>query len=88
MSRITDPQRAHRLARAILSDVLLYNREAVRVGIENDDLFERLRGEFEEARAYFEERVDPGLGGKEDFIGRAIVDVVVCGSRSVRSPIW
>lgn len=88
MERIADAARARRLARAILSDVLLYNPEAVRLGIQRDDLFERLRDQLAEARAYFEDRVDPGLLLKENFIDRAVVDVLVCGSRSVHSSIW
>ncbi len=86
--RIADPERARRLARAILSDVLLYNVEAVREGIRQDDLFERLARELEEARSYFEGRVEPDLLLKENFIDRAIVDVLVCGSRGVASEIW
>jgi hypothetical protein len=86
--RIADAQRARRLARAILSDVLLYNRDAVREGLERDDLFERLEGPFEEARAYFESRVEPELLHKENFVDRAIVDVLICGSRGVRARIW
>ena len=88
MARIADAERARRLARAILSDVLLYNRDAVREGLERDDLFERLGGHFEEARAYFESRVEPELLHKENFVDRAIVDVLICGSRSVRARIW
>ena len=53
-----------------------------------DDLFERLEGHFEEARAYFESRVEPELLYKENFVDRAIVDVLICGSRSVRARIW
>jgi len=88
VERIADAARARRLARAILSDVLLYNPQAVRLGIQRDDLFHRLRDQLQEARAYFEERVDPELLHKENFIDRAVVDVLVCGSRSVHSRIW
>lgn len=88
MERIADAARARRLARAILSDVLLYNPEAVRLGIQRDDLFDRLHDQLAEARAWFEERVEPDLLLKENFIDRAVVDVLVCGSRSVHSPIW
>lgn len=88
MERVDDPVRAERLARAILSDVMLYNAERVRRGIERDDLFERLRPEIEEARAFFEERVSPELARKSNAWGRALVDVLVFRSRHVRSPIW
>ena len=88
MSRITDPQRAERLARAVLSDVMLYNTERVRAGIEADDLFDRLRPELDEARAFFEQRVDPEVAAKSNAFDRALVDVLVFRSASVRSRIW
>lgn len=88
MPRVRDPVRAERLARAILSDVMLYNAEAVRAGIEQDDLFERLRAELAEARAFYEDQVDPELLAKQDFFGRAIVDVLVYRSGHHASRIW
>jgi hypothetical protein len=88
MERIADPARAERLARAILSDVMLYNADKVRAGIEADDLFERLREELEEARSYFEERVDAGVAARTNAFGRAVVDVLIFRSRAVRSRIW
>ena len=88
MSRITDPQRAQRLARAVLSDVMLYNPERVRAGIEADDLFDRLRPELDEARAFFERRVDPEVVAKSNAFDLALVDVLVFRSRRIRSRIW
>ena len=88
MSRITDPQRAERLARAIVSDVMLYNSERVRAGLEADDLFDRLRREIHEARSFFERRVDPEVAAKSNVFDRALVDVLVFRSGRVRSRIW
>jgi hypothetical protein len=88
MSRITDPQRAKQLARAVLSDVMLYNPERVRAGIEADDLFDRLRPELDEARAFFEGRVDPEVAAKTNAFDRAVVDVLIFRSGRVRSRIW
>ena len=88
MSRITEPDRAVRLARAVLSDVMAYHPEAVRQGIESDDLFDRLSQELTEARGYFESRVDPAVAEKTNAWGRALVDVLVFRSRHVRSSIW
>lgn len=88
MSRITDPQRAERLARAIVSDVMLYNTERVRAGLEADDLFDRLRREIDEARSFFERRVDPDVAAKSNVFDRALVDVLVFRSGRVRSRIW
>jgi hypothetical protein len=88
VDRIVDPARAERLARAILSDVMLYNADKVKAGIEADDLFERLREELEEARAFFEERVEADVAARTNAFGRAVVDVLIYRSRAVRSRIW
>jgi hypothetical protein len=88
MDLIQDVERAGRLARAILSDVMIYNRDKVRRGIEADDLFARLHEDLERARAFFATRVDPELLRKSNLFDRAIVDVVVYRSRDVASRIW
>jgi hypothetical protein len=88
VERIADPARALRLARAILSDVMLYNADKVRAGLEADDLFERMRAELEEARVFYEERVDPDVAARTNAWGRALVDVLVFRSGGVRSRIW
>jgi hypothetical protein len=88
VSAIHEPERAQRLARAILSDVMLYHADQVRRGIEADDLFERLAAELEEARVYFESRVEADVARASNAWNRALVDVLVFRSRSVRSRIW
>ena len=88
MSAIHEPERATRLARAILSDVMLYHAEQVRRGIEADDLFERLSAELEEARVYFESRVEADVARASNAWNLALVDVLVFRSRNVRSRIW
>jgi hypothetical protein len=88
VSAIHEPERAARLARAILSDVMLYHADEVRRGIEADDLFERLAAELEEARVYFESRVEGDVVRASNAWNRALVDVLVFRSRGVRSRIW
>ncbi len=88
MIPIDDPERAARLARAILSDVMTYNPEKVRLGIEHDDLFDRLAPEIDEARDYFADRVDADLAAKSGAFDRALVDVLVFRSGHVPSKIW
>jgi len=88
MSAIHEPERVARLARAILSDVMLYHADEVRRGIESDDLFERLAAELEEARVYFESRVEAEAARASNAWNRALVDVLVFRSGHVRSRIW
>jgi hypothetical protein len=88
VSTVHEPDRVTRLARAILSDVMLYHAEQVRQGIEADDLFDRLQPELEEARVYFESRVEADVARAMNAWNQALVDVLVFRSRHVRSRIW
>src|SRR5712692_2330719 len=54
---IDTPEAANRLARAIASDLSLYNEAKIKEGIENDTFFTVLAEEIEEVRA----RVEPGI---------------------------
>jgi hypothetical protein len=78
---------ARRLARAISSDLSLYNEEKIVRGIENDSLFEELAEEIEEGRALYKSRVAPELY-KKNFYDRAIVDILVKSKGHIRSSIW
>ncbi len=88
MSRIDDPERALRLARAVVSDLVTYHPERVREGLLHDDLFERMAEELEEAREYFETRVEDETARKTNAWNRALVDVLFYRSRHLRSRIW
>jgi len=78
---------ARRLARAIASDLSLYNEEKIVRGIENDTLFEELAEEIEEGRALYKSRVAPELY-RRNFYDRAIVDILVKSKGHIRSSIW
>lgn len=88
MAMITTPEAANRLARAIASDVSLYNEEKIVQGITNDTLFEVMADEIEEGRALYESRLDPELYGRTNFYQRAIVDILIKSKGHVKSPIW
>jgi hypothetical protein len=53
MALIETEEAARRLARAIASDLSLYNEEKIVGGITNDNLFDALSEEIEEGRALF-----------------------------------
>jgi hypothetical protein len=83
-----EKMKAIRLARAIASDILLYNEQKVVHGIEQDNLFDVLRDEIEEGRELFKSRVSPELFSRTNFFDRAIVDVVIKPKANVKSKIW
>lgn len=89
MAKLVDnPNLAFRLARAIVSDIALYNQEKVRDGIKNDSLFELLKDELAEGREHFYGRVSPDLKERDHLFDRAIVDVMIKQAGKIESPIW
>lgn len=87
MSLIDNADHAKRLARAIISDVAIYNRDKVEQGIKDDTIFELLEHELEEGRQHFNSRVSPGLAMTSIF-DLAIVDVLIKRAGKIESPIW
>ncbi len=87
MPLIETEEAARRLARAIASDLSLYNEEKIASGITNDTLFELLSEEIEEGRALYKRRVSPELFAK-NFYDRALVDVLVKAKGHIKSKIW
>ena len=87
MPLIETEEAARRLARAIASDLSLYNEEKIVRGVENDSLFEELDEEIEEGRALFKSRVSPELY-QRNFYDRALVDILVRSKGHIKSKIW
>ncbi len=77
-----------RLARAICSDVSLYNEEKIVRSIEQDNFFEALKEELEEGRELYRSRVSPDLYARSNYYDRAIVDVILKSKGHVKSKIW
>jgi hypothetical protein len=87
MTLIDNPDQARRLARAIISDVAIYNREKVEEGIKNDSIFEVLAEQLDEGRQHFNSRVAPGLADSNLF-DLAVVDVLIKRAGKIESSIW
>ena len=88
MALIDRPEAARRLARAIASDLSLYNEVKVVEGIKNDDFFTSLTDEIKEGRDLYDSRVSPDLRSKLNFFERAVVDLILKPKAGVKSKIW
>ena len=87
MALIEKEGAARRLARAIASDLSLYNEEKIAEGVRQDNLFEVLADELEEGRALYESRVSAVLYGN-NFYERALIDILVRSKADVASKMW
>ncbi|HTG01460.1 MAG TPA: hypothetical protein VK654_12845 [Nitrospirota bacterium] len=88
MRLITKADEAKRLARTILSDILLYNQSKVKEGIEKDTLFEVLTEELAEGKKYYETMVDEDIRRDTNFFNEAVVDVLIKQGGKIKSEIW
>lgn len=88
MALIDTPEAATRLARAIASDIALYNEDKIIEGIENDTLFDVLQGELNEGLNLYRSRVTPDLFTSSNYYYRAVIDVLVRGKGHIKSRIW
>jgi len=88
MRLIKNPDEAKRLARTILSDILLYNQAKVKEGIEKDSLFDILTEELAEGKRYYESMVDVDVRQSSNFFSEAVVDVLLKQAGKIKSEIW
>ena len=87
MALIETEEAARRLARAIASDLSLYNEEKVVEGITNDCLYEVMAEELEEGRALFQSRVTSELYAR-NYYDRAVIDILVRSKAHIDSKMW
>ncbi len=88
MALISTNEQAKRLARTILSDILLYNQAKVKEGIERDSLFDVLSEELAEGRKYYESMVETALRQSTNFFNEAVIDVLLKQGGKHKSEIW
>lgn len=87
--QVENPDIAFRLARAIISDIALYNQDKVKDGIEQDKIFDLLDDELHEGREHFHARVSEAIENRDALYDRAIVDVLIKQQGGkIDSPIW
>lgn len=92
MPLIGNEVEAKRLARAIASDLALYNQEKVKQGIENDNFYEVMKDEIGEGKELFLSRLSPEFKQNKSIVQlyeRAIADVIIkLAGQRIKSKIW
>ncbi|HEY4708145.1 MAG TPA: hypothetical protein VII64_11860, partial [Thermodesulfobacteriota bacterium] len=79
---------AARLARTIISDIALYNKEKVSEGIKKDNIFDLLEKELNEGLELYRNRISPDLDKKNSLYNKAIVDILIKRHGNIESEIW
>ena len=88
MAKIDNIERAARLARAMASDISIYNTDRIRRGIENDRLFEELEDDLREGLQMWDAKIAPEIVNGTNLIQKAFVDIVFASQKNVKSKIF
>jgi predicted Zn finger-like uncharacterized protein len=67
--------KAERLARIIVSDIVLYNEQKFAEAIRNRNVVEALDGDLAEGRHLFQERIDARVRGERDYLADELLRV-------------
>ncbi len=65
----------------IVSDIALYNQEAVIEGIKNGTFFELLKNDVDEGRELFEKRIPAAIRAKKDYYQEALDNFIGAAKR-------
>ncbi len=80
--------KAERLARAIASDISIYNQQKIQEGLENDNVLEMINDDLEEGRKVFTARVGAEVVQSTNIFEKAIVDTILFTRAHVKSRIF
>jgi hypothetical protein len=88
VSKINDPKKAGQLARAIASDISIYNTDKIEEALKNDNVFDVIGDELEEGRQLFQKKVEGDLYNNTNIFEKAVIDIIVATRKHVNTPIW
>ena len=70
-----DQKRMERLAKAIASDALIYNKDKIKASLQDDNFYEAIKDVLEESRKNFEARNKDAA--QTNILERAIADTII-----------
>jgi hypothetical protein len=79
---------AVRLAKAIASDISIYNPEKIERALQNDNVFDVIGDELEEGKSTFQNRVSKEIWENTNIFEKAIIDTIFARRKRVKTPIW
>jgi hypothetical protein len=79
----SEHEEAQRLARLLVTEIKLYNEEAVEEGRSNANVYSRLQEDIDRSRQIYEDRIDPALRNENDYFKQALVRILAGGDPSL-----
>ena len=77
-------EKARRFARIIVSDIALYNQDAVTEGLKRGTFYAMLQADIDEGRELYEKRVPTAIRAKKDYYQEAFDNFIAAQEKNVR----
>ncbi|HUI66667.1 MAG TPA: response regulator [Nitrospirota bacterium] len=77
-------EKARRFARIIVSDIALYNQDAVIEGLKNGTFYDLLKNDVDEGRELYEKRVPSAIKSRKDYYQEAFDNFIRAQQKNVR----
>ncbi|MBU1219392.1 hypothetical protein KKF34_12685 [Myxococcota bacterium] len=87
IKKFDNPDRARRYAKTVASDIKVYNMKILEKALMEDNVFEVLEEQINEARDTYRSKVTDEIFDM-NILDRVLVDVLLYEMRNVKSPIW
>lgn len=88
MAKTDSIQSAYRLAKAIASDIAIYNVAKIEQALQDDNIFDVLADELDEGRAMFRNKVANEIVDGTNIFQKAVIDVILASRANINTPIW
>ncbi|MFQ5525057.1 MAG: hypothetical protein ACE5GX_02235 [Thermoanaerobaculia bacterium] len=79
----SEHEEAQRLARLLVTEIKLYNEEAVEEGRRSSSVYSRLQEDIDRSRQIFEDRIDERVRAENDYFKQALVRILAGGDPSL-----
>lgn len=76
-------EKARRFSRIIVSDIALYNQDAVVEGIKNGTFYEVLKNDVDEGRELYERRIPEAIKAQKDYYQEAFDNFIASARRKI-----
>jgi hypothetical protein len=73
---------ARRFAKLLISEINIYNESKIKLGRQNNDLYDRLKDDIDRSRAMYNKRVAPTVAKVFDYFSHELIKVLCEGDPS------
>lgn len=76
-------EKAKRLAKLIVSDILLYNQDRIADAVKSGNFFEVMKGDIKDGRDFYDEKVPDAVRNERDYIQETLEEILAAKKKEL-----